>query len=81
LALRQAIDEGWRVYWWYLLHHKPDLEPLHDEPEYQAMVAEIREDMAAQLAPVREMERRGEVVFPGEPPKRGTAGVVEPPRN
>ena len=40
---------------------KPDLEVLHNEPEYQAMVAEIEADMAAQLARVREMERRGEL--------------------
>ena len=56
-----AIDEAWRVEWWYQLQHKPDLEPLHGEPEYQAIVAEIEVDMAAQLARVREMERNGEL--------------------
>jgi hypothetical protein len=60
-ALRQAIDEGWRVLWWYFLKHDSALESLHDEPEYQAMVAEIEADMAAQLARVREMERNGEL--------------------
>jgi hypothetical protein len=34
---------------------------MHDEPEYQAMVAEIEADMAAQLERVREMERNGEL--------------------
>jgi tetratricopeptide (TPR) repeat protein len=60
-ALRQAIDEGWRVWWRYLLKQDPNLESLHDEPEFQAMVAEIEADMAAQLARVREMERNGEL--------------------
>ncbi len=60
-ALRQAIDEGWRVGWWYFLKYDPNLESLHDEPEFQAMVAEIEADMAAQLARVREMERNGEL--------------------
>jgi tetratricopeptide (TPR) repeat protein len=60
-ALREAIDEGWRSLWWYLLKRDPNLESLHDEPEYQAMVAEIEADMAAQLARVREMERNGEL--------------------
>ena len=60
-ALRQAIDGGWRVGWWRWLKHKPDLEPLHGEPEFQAMVAEIEADMAARLAHVREMERNGEL--------------------
>ena len=59
-ALREAIDEGWRYGWWRWLR-KPDLESLHDEPEFQAMVAEIETDMAAQLARVREMERNGEL--------------------
>jgi len=60
-ALRQAIDEGWRVFWWYYLKRDPNLESLHDEPEFQAMIAEIEADMAAQLERVREMERRGEL--------------------
>jgi len=60
-ALRQAIDEGWRTFWWYFLKHDPNLESLHDEPKFQAMVAEIEADMAAQLARVREMERNGEL--------------------
>jgi tetratricopeptide (TPR) repeat protein len=65
-TLRQAIDEGWRNSWRYFLKHDPTLESLHDEPEYQTMVAEIEADMAEQLARVREMERRGELVFPTE---------------
>jgi hypothetical protein len=60
-ALRQAIDEGWRSLWWYLLKQDPSLESLHDEPEFQAMVAEIEADMATQLERVREMERNGEL--------------------
>jgi tetratricopeptide (TPR) repeat protein len=66
-ALRQAIDEGWRGWtrasprWRYFLKHDPILESLHDEPEYQAMVAEIETDMAEQLARVRELQRSGEL--------------------
>jgi tetratricopeptide (TPR) repeat protein len=59
-ALRQAIDDGWRAGWWWWLS-KPDLESLHGEPEFQAMVKEIEADMAEQLARVREMERNGEL--------------------
>jgi tetratricopeptide (TPR) repeat protein len=61
LALREAVDEGYRVGWWWEIKLKPDFEPLHDEPEFQAMLAEIEADMAAQLAHVREMERNGEL--------------------
>ena len=58
-ALQRAIDEGWRRLWWYYLKYDPTLESLHDEPEFQAMIADIEADMAAQLARVREMERNG----------------------
>ena len=60
-ALQRAIDEGWRTYWWYYLKYDPTLESLHDDPKFQAMVAEIEADMAEQLARVREMERNGEL--------------------
>jgi len=63
-ALRQAIDQGWRTYWWYYLEHDLSLESLHDEPEYQAMVEEIKADMAAQLARVRAVQAGGELVLP-----------------
>jgi TolB-like protein/Flp pilus assembly protein TadD len=70
-ALRQAIDEGWRRFWWYHLKYDPTLESLHDEPEFQAMIAEIEADMAAQLERVREMERNGELALPAELPAPG----------
>jgi tetratricopeptide (TPR) repeat protein len=60
-ALQRAIDEGWRESWWFYFKYDPILESLHDEPEFQAMAAEIEADMAAQLARVREMERNGEL--------------------
>jgi tetratricopeptide (TPR) repeat protein len=60
-VLRQGIDEGWRNWWWYVFKHEPNLESLHEEPEFKSMVAEIEADMAAQLARVREMERNGEL--------------------
>jgi tetratricopeptide (TPR) repeat protein len=60
-ALRRAIDERWRGLWWYYLEHDLALESLHGEPQYQAMIAEIRAEMAQQLARVREMDQNGEL--------------------
>ncbi len=60
-ALRQAIDQGWRTQWWYYAEHDPSLESIRDEPEFQAMVEEIKADMAAQLERVRAMEASGEL--------------------
>ena len=59
--MQRAIDEGWRNSWWYYLKSDPTLESLHDEPEFQTIVAEIEADMAEQLARVREMESNGEL--------------------
>jgi TolB-like protein/Tfp pilus assembly protein PilF len=55
-ALRQAVDAGWRFDWWYYLEQDPDLEPLRDDPGFQALQREIEADMASQLARVRKWE-------------------------
>ncbi len=60
-ALKQAVAEGWRVYWWYYLEHDPILDSIRDEPEFQAIVEEIEADMAVQLERVRAMEASGEL--------------------
>lgn len=69
-ALREAIDAGWRTLWWYYLERDPNLESLHGDADFQAMVEEVRADMAAQLERVRGMQRRGELA---PIPRDGTA--------
>jgi tetratricopeptide (TPR) repeat protein len=63
-ALRQAVDEGWRYNWWYYRDHDPSLESIRNEPEFQAVLAEVKADMAEQLAHVRAMEASGEISPP-----------------
>jgi len=58
--------------WWIELLHSPITAPLRDEPQFQTMVEEIRAEMAAQLANVREMQQTSEIpslpaVSPREP--------------
>lgn len=60
-ALRQAIDQGWRTVWWYYAEHDPNLDSIRNEPEFQAMVNEIKADMAVQLERVRAMEASGDL--------------------
>ena len=54
-ALRQAIDAGWRSEWRFYLEMNPNLDSIHEEPRFIAMVEELRADIAAQLARVRAM--------------------------
>jgi TolB-like protein/Tfp pilus assembly protein PilF len=60
-ALRQVIDQGWREAWWFYFDHDPNLDSIRDEPEFQAMVVEIKADMATQLEHVRAMEANGKL--------------------
>jgi len=60
-TLRQAIDAGWRFLWWYYLEHDPNLESIRNEPEFKAMVAEIKIDMAEQLARVKATQKEGDI--------------------
>lgn len=49
-ALREAIDQGWRAFWWYFLKHDPNFDSLRGEAEFLAMTAELGADMASQLS-------------------------------
>jgi len=60
-GLRQAVDEGWRGLWWYWLEHDPNLNSIRQEPEFRAMVKEIKADMAAQLEQVRAIDANEEL--------------------
>ena len=63
-ALREAIDSGWRSLWWYYLEHDKNMDSIRNEPEYQAMLADVKAAMAEQLANVRAMEASGETELP-----------------
>ncbi len=60
-AVRQAIDAGWRGYWWYYADHDLKLASLREDPEFKAMMDEIRTDMAAQLARVQASKNESSV--------------------
>lgn len=60
-TLRQAINEGYRQYWWAQGSGSPHMVSLLEEPEFRVMMEEIRTDMSAQLARVREMEANGDL--------------------
>ena len=60
-ALRQAVDEHWRWSWKYKLEHAANIDSIRKEPEFQKITAEVKADMAKQLARVRETEGKDSV--------------------
>ena len=59
-TMEDAVQKGWRYRWWFA-ERNPNLDSIRDEPEFQAMVEEIKADMAVQLERVKAMEARGEL--------------------
>ena len=46
LALREAVDMGWRMDWWML--HSPLYDSMREEPEWTNLVNELETDIARQ---------------------------------
>lgn len=55
-ALKKAIEDGWRVFWWTQGERSPHTESLRGDPEFDALMDGIRTDMAAQLDRLRETD-------------------------
>jgi TolB-like protein/DNA-binding winged helix-turn-helix (wHTH) protein/Flp pilus assembly protein TadD len=64
-ALRRAIDAGWRWDWWQV-ENDPTLDSISDDPQFAAMIEEVKADLAVQLDRVLEMERSGEIRTPAD---------------
>lgn len=60
-TLRVAFDGGFRAAWWLQTEGSPHMISLFDEPEFIAMMDEIRAETQVQLTRVRELERGGEL--------------------
>jgi len=56
-----AVEEGWRSSWWIYTEKNDNLASLHDDPRYQAIIADIQSQMAEQLTRVREWVANGEL--------------------
>ena len=54
--LSGAIAEGWRTSWWSQGEQSPHTVSLQDDPEFKAMMDEVKADLAAQLGRVWVMD-------------------------
>jgi hypothetical protein len=59
-ALRRAVDAGWRIGWWQV-EIDPTLESISGEPEFAALLDEVKADLAHQLERIRTLEHNGEI--------------------
>ena len=50
-----------RTSWWSHGEQSPHTVSLQDNPEFKAMMDEVKADLATQLTRVREMDSRGEL--------------------
>jgi len=55
-ALRQAIDQGWRGFWWFYLKNNPNLESLRYSVEFQSMVQELESFMTGEREAMNEVD-------------------------
>ena len=60
-ALRQAIDEGWRLFSWLYLEYDPNLDSIRGEPRFRILHAELQKDLEAQAERVRDLRASGEL--------------------
>lgn len=60
-ALRQAIDEGWRLYTWYYLEHDPNLDAIRGEAEFERLYKVVKADLAEQAKRVQDLKASGEL--------------------
>lgn len=57
-ALRQLIDDGWRLLWRWSTVFNPNHASLHGDPDYESMLVEIEQDLARQVEAFSGMELR-----------------------
>ncbi len=66
--LAASFRAGDYVQWWYTLERDPAWVPLHDDPRFRAIDAQVRGYVAKERAAVDDLRRRGEI------PRRGGDG-------
>jgi len=62
--LRHQVDKGWRHLWRLNTELNPNFETLQDDPEFQAIIKALGEDMAGQYQQLKVMETSGEIQLP-----------------
>jgi hypothetical protein len=56
------------THWWYTIEHDPLWQPLHDDPRFRAIAADVRRHIETQRSELEALRRHGDV------PRRGRPG-------
>jgi TolB-like protein/DNA-binding winged helix-turn-helix (wHTH) protein/Tfp pilus assembly protein PilF len=65
--LAESFRSGLYVTWWYTLEHDPLWLPLHGDPRFQAIAADVRRYVGGQRSQLEALRQHGDV------PRRGAA--------
>jgi TolB-like protein/DNA-binding winged helix-turn-helix (wHTH) protein len=65
--LADSFRSGGYVNWWYTIKYDPLWLPLHDDPRFQAIAADVRRYVDAQRGQLEALRRQGAVPRRGEP--------------
>lgn len=60
-ALREAIDEGWRLLSWLYLDLDPNLDAIRDSSEFRQLRQEVRDDLAVQAERAADLRASGDL--------------------
>ena len=59
--LAESFRSGDYIHWWYTLKYDPVWLPLHGDPRYQAIAADVRRHVDSERKALEELRRRGDV--------------------
>jgi hypothetical protein len=65
--LADSVRSGIFVNWWYTIKYDPLWLPLHGDPRFQAIAAEVRRYVDAQRSQLEALRRHGDVPRRGDP--------------
>ena len=66
-ALADSFRSGGYMTWWYTMKYDPLWLPLHGDPRFQAIAADVRRYVNAQRSQLEVLRRQGDVPRRGAP--------------
>ena len=57
--LANSFRSGFYVQWWYTLNYDPLWLPMHGDPRFQAIAADVRRYVDAQRSELESLRRQG----------------------